>query len=1181
MASDTARPYVDFYQEKNAILVDLTDIPGVNSQVAVRRWDCSIREEQAQRIIAEMDVYSSSANKTPQRWIQDPNAGTLGAQDASGRLPGKWRVVSHQYNPPNRRERGLYQVLAQGFLQAPALLSPDEMQDPAMANKQLADWSAIDKEARITKVVDWSVAGKDAFAPYYIVTYPNVAQETVAEFVKLLIPRGPITDPVFDSQTRLDGNYTFTAAKNIEQDDGSSIVVAILVKAGSPGLNIPIANNCGNIISRTLYMNAPVPVAVPSGESGIEYSVRDFSFDPELGMFTMSIERVEQKVLTTGVVTQASDLAETVESQKFSGVRIGDVDEANVAVPLWTPGNPAVGQTIEQQVTKNQNCTKDYGQVRKTVKSWLAAIVSKAKDLYEISVTTVNRGQAAAAADPSEPSGGVYSDVRNEQKPDGSYDITVAVKTERAVSDALLANAETVFDTTGVAIARGQSPSTPLTASVAAGTIVEKKGEKSKGALLDVTTTTRIEKNVPNAVLSATQTLFETQAGVVDKGQSVGAITAPAASGGVVVSKTGTLTPGGLQNVETNTKTELPVSSAMVENAATIFDTQAKVMNKAQSLVTSLTPVTPSGGVTEVKRGIKTPGGLLDVETDTRTENAVTGAVLDNSATIFATHAKQVDKSQATSTSLTPSVSAGVITAKQGQKTPGGLLDVVTDVTTELPVTGAVVENASTIFETLAKQVNKAQSEGTSLTPATPTGGVTETKRGIKTPGGLLDVETNTTTEQGVAAAVVTKQKTAFEDVTTTVNRNQASDAAAPSVAGQTVTNQKTPGGLVTQEIKTIVPVAASDAEHRSSATIFEIVAETTDRNQAVAATPITTIPSAGALHTVVASETTEGKYNNTARDVTEQGVANAVISDTKTLFMDDAVVVDKNQAANTSLTVPAAAGGVFKTITGRKTPGGLLDVETQTKTEAAVTGAVISNQTTALETVAVTLDKSQAAGTSLTSSLSGSPPVLVEKKGIKTQGALLDVETTTTTAVPSSDTQTITSQNGVLTRIMFHNKTSAEVASLIAGLPAGDSNTIHDFGINKFGLYSGMLHSRTVLTAGDGQLWARTGLTFVTTETHTDSHGVRWLYKDTYIYNECRGVGCSAGSKRASGGHQSGTLSLDLKNDLYFVKRVVQIDREVFTVGRISAGGVWTPAAPSSVGTYNIFTAAVMPWGT
>jgi hypothetical protein len=391
--------------------------------------------------------------------------------------------------------------------------------------------------------------------------------------------------------------------------------------------------------------------------------------------------------------------------------------------------------------------------------------------------------------------------------------------------------------------------SQPLTTSLeplpAAGGVTQSvRGAKTNGLLLDVTKNTKTELPVSDAVKSQSRTIYEQRDSVVDKSQSAAInIEAPPAAAGVTVTKRGSKTDGNLLDVATDTQTELPVTAAATRNSATVFSTKTAISDKSQSLATSLTP-SASGGTIVEKSGSKTPGGLLDVQTETTMELPVTAASIRNRATIFSTQSSVQDKAQSLATSLVASAASGTIVEKSGSKTPGGLLDVQTDTTVEVPVSSARVSGTKTLFSESAAVVDQNQSAATSLVVPAAAGGVVTKKAGSKTPGGLLDVTTETDTEKEVDAASVVKRVTAFRLSVDTENRGKVSAAADPTTPGQTVANSKTPGALYVQRLSTDTPVPVADAGTSKSIDAFSVRTEQAKANQAAKeAEPTTQTP--------------------------------------------------------------------------------------------------------------------------------------------------------------------------------------------------------------------------------------------------------------------------------------------------------------------------------------------------
>jgi hypothetical protein len=306
------------------------------------------------------------------------------------------------------------------------------------------------------------------------------------------------------------------------------------------------------------------------------------------------------------------------------------------------------------------------------------------------------------------------------------------------------------------------------------------------------------------------------------------------------------------QNIQQKKIVETAIADARLSGAKTIFEAVAEDTARAQPADTDLTVPDASGGVVTTKTGDKTPGGLLDVTTKTVTEQAVSDAKQSGTKTIFEAVAEDVDRNQPADTSLVvPVASGGVVTTKAGDKTPGGLLDVHTKTVTEQAVSDARQSGTKTIYEHIAEALDRNQGVGTSLTVPAASGGVVTTKSGDKTPGGLLDVTTKTMTEQAVSAAIVRKTKTAFADIVETVNRSQATAAADPTVAGESHTSTKTPGALYDQELKVRTPTAVDDSGTAKEIRDDETIVVTRKGNQSAKETEPSSFTAGKIVHVV------------------------------------------------------------------------------------------------------------------------------------------------------------------------------------------------------------------------------------------------------------------------------------------------------------------------------------------
>lgn len=181
-------------------------------------------------------------------------------------------------------------------------------------------------------------------------------------------------------------------------------------------------NGCTWLVTLTPYFRQAALTAPAAGTSGISYRVMQERRDPRTGLWMFVIEKRDQKVTTTGVYTELVDAFKTVTGQAFYGVRTGDKDETGAAVPLWTPGNPAVGTLIENvSVQKNENCTRDIRQRKTVAKAVTGAEATARQDVFEKVESATNKNQAAGVAGIVAATDGVMTEQSFDENPDGTF----------------------------------------------------------------------------------------------------------------------------------------------------------------------------------------------------------------------------------------------------------------------------------------------------------------------------------------------------------------------------------------------------------------------------------------------------------------------------------------------------------------------------------------------------------------------------------------------------------------------------------------------------------------------------------------------------------------------------------------------------------------------------------------
>jgi hypothetical protein len=571
--------------------------------------------------------------------------------------------------------------------------------------------------------------------------------------------------------------------------------------------------------------------------------------------------------------------------------------------------------------------------------------------------------------------------------------------------------------------------------------------------------------------------------------------------------------------------TEKAVSDAEVRKERTLFIAAETHQNRGQ--VAALpAPVAASGGVHEAIINAQSGRGRYTTSKTVTTEQAVSEAQKSGTKTIFQTEEAVVDRHQPANTSLTvPAATGGVVVAKAGQKTDGGLLDVTTKTTTEQNVLEAQKSGTKTVFQIESVVTDRGQPANTDLTVPAASGGAVVTKAGQKTDGGLLDVTTKTVTEQPVLEAQRSGTGTIFHVESTVLDRGQAPVDVSPQVASGgviiTKTGQKTDGGLM----------------------------------------------------------------DVTTRTVTERSVLEAQKSGAKTIFQVETTVLDRNQPANTSLAVPAATGGVVVTKVGQKTDGGLLDVTTRTVEEQAVSAATLENEVTALGSRAVQVDAGQPVGTPLVASLSEAG-VLVTKAGRKTNGNLLEVTTTTETPVAATHVVTITSRGRTVTRTIFYNQTLGGLQVLLNALDPDNTNEL-SVRLNRNGLLDGEITATPAQVGTISAAWADASdrLAVVDSAVVSDPQGAsnrqRWFTRNLVYYRTARGFGLRTGEQMYEGGYDgfNSQLTRQFESEAYHIVRVVQVKQWKVYIqddGTLNPNDMLTAPA----GATDLFIAPRRPWG-
>jgi hypothetical protein len=348
----------------------------------------------------------------------------------------------------------------------------------------------------------------------------------------------------------------------------------------------------------------------------------------------------------------------------------------------------------------------------------------------------------------------------------------VVVRRERVQQDVeSYTTAKTIFQDTKeeqhLGVKQGQSAG--KSASVSSGTVVERSVTKNPDCTIDVRNVTKTDKAVSNAVVTKNETLFETTTTAEHRNQS-GAAKMTLNPG---ESARDEKTPSNLHNQTVTTVVEKPVSDAVVEFARTLHGTQKSVTHRNQPQ-----PVSQYGmKIGERRSTRKTEGGKND--------NTIVTQVVEPAGNVARSERKTVFENSA---SVRENVAAdgelpereadeagnGATHSVDVQLNDDGTADIVTNDTTEKPVSDAVVEIRKTARSTVRTVTHRNQ-------PAPQDGdgmAVGETRTSRKTDGGLHDNTTSVEQEDYKGNLdVSTSEDSATRTVSVTKGAQEEPDA--------------------------------------------------------------------------------------------------------------------------------------------------------------------------------------------------------------------------------------------------------------------------------------------------------------------------------------------------------------------------------------------------------------------
>ena len=401
-----------------------------------------------------------------------------------------------------------------------------------------------------------------------------------------------------------------------------------------------LEDGCGSRTKVIFYFDAPSVVSLAdvaeSGTQGFSVRLGGVSLDRETGLYSYYVTVTESKTLILDEHKVMEDAFRTRYDADYLGLR-GDVDKPkdsggeSVSVPK--PGVPEAGTLITNQWGRNrEDCTLN-AQVGKEVAILVdEAAVSHARNLYNKAESVSAVAASAKLGDAPVPADGVTKRHVSRLRPDKKWDTEVSTETELPYEQAQVSEKRTLFSRVLTKIAKSVSRGRTA-AAASGGTGTSGSASVTPGGRNDLTEVTEEELPVPNARISRSATIFQTEETVTDV-HSGGAAPAASAGGGVIVSADESLNPLGSKNIGVSTRTELPVEESQVQESMTVFGREVSTTSHNVDFDNEL-----SAAAGTIKGGgrSKTPGGKKVTVKTERTETAYEQSSVRDSVTPWAT----------------------------------------------------------------------------------------------------------------------------------------------------------------------------------------------------------------------------------------------------------------------------------------------------------------------------------------------------------------------------------------------------------------------------------------------------------------------------------------------------------------------------------------------------------------
>lgn len=114
-----------------------------------------------------------------------------------------------------------------------------------------------------------------------------------------------------------------------------------------------VENGCKYKVSHTFFWDVDAAPTVPTGTSGVQYSVQGLSRDKETGLYSYVVEKRETVQQDIELYESAKTIFETRSEEVHHGVKDSAVASTGAAA------SAGGGKLVERRITKNPDCTSD------------------------------------------------------------------------------------------------------------------------------------------------------------------------------------------------------------------------------------------------------------------------------------------------------------------------------------------------------------------------------------------------------------------------------------------------------------------------------------------------------------------------------------------------------------------------------------------------------------------------------------------------------------------------------------------------------------------------------------------------------------------------------------------------------------------------------------------------------